>query len=153
MSLVLEEFYRHLSVVGVSSMTGDGIDEFFESVEEKQKEFVRDYQPELERRRAQREQDKRKGREQELGRLMKDMNVSGPGRKAQANAEEAETVSDAEDMENEEGMEAEDDDDEAQGETLEQRYRQAMKDSHGNEGGPSGDDFSFARYMRKANIG
>ena len=38
MSLVLEEFYKHLSVVGVSAMTGDGMDDFFKSVEEKKAE-------------------------------------------------------------------------------------------------------------------
>lgn len=156
MSLVLEEFYSHLSVVGVSSMTGDGIDEFFESVQTKKEEFIRDYQPELERRRAQREQDKTKRREKELGRLMKDMNVSGPGKKVTKKPqEEPETVSDAEDMDEEDenvDMDDEEDDD-PEGQSLEQRYQQAMRDSRGDEGGPSGEDFSFARYMHKANLG
>jgi len=39
MSLMLEEFYRHLSVVGVSSMTGKGIDDFFRAVSQKAEEF------------------------------------------------------------------------------------------------------------------
>lgn len=55
MSLMLEEFYRHLSVVGVSSMTGDGVDDFFKAVEEKRQEFERDYKPELERKKKERE--------------------------------------------------------------------------------------------------
>lgn len=162
MSLVLEEFYRHLSVVGVSAMTGEGVEEFFKSVQEKKEEFVRDYQPELERRREQREKDKVERREKELGRLMKDMNVSGPakgkGKKGPAK-EEPETVSDAEDMEEEEqeGMMLDDDDEDEDGEDtesgLEQRYQQALKDNRGGEGGPSGDDFSFARYMHRANLG
>src|SRR5690606_30300706 len=33
MSLMLDEFYKHLSMVGVSAMTGQGIDEFLEAVE------------------------------------------------------------------------------------------------------------------------
>ena len=52
---MLEEFYKHMSMVGVSSMTGDGIDEFFAAVEEKKKEFDRDYKPELEKRRKERQ--------------------------------------------------------------------------------------------------
>ena len=165
MSLVLEEFYRHLSVVGVSAMTGDGVEEFFKSVQDKKEEFIRDYQPELERRRKQREKDKAERREKELGRLLKDMNVSGSQKgkgKMGAMKDEPETVSDAEDMEEEEqeGMmldDDENDDDDYEGEDmesgLEQRYQQALKDNRGGEGGPSGDDFSFARYMHKANLG
>ena len=38
MSLVLEEFYNHLSVVGVSSMTGEGVDDFFDAVQKKKEE-------------------------------------------------------------------------------------------------------------------
>ena len=167
MSLVLEEFYRHLSVVGVSAMTGDGVEEFFKSVQDKKEEFIRDYQPELERRRKQREKDKAERRGKELGRLLKDMNVSGSQKgkeKKGATKDEPETVSDAEDMEEEEqeGMmldddEDDDDDDDDEDEDmesgLEQRYQQALKDNRGGEGGPSGDDFSFARYMHKANLG
>ncbi|OCK88462.1 uncharacterized protein K441DRAFT_588904 [Cenococcum geophilum 1.58] len=164
MSLVLEEFYRHLSVVGVSAMTGDGVEEFFKSVQDKKEEFIRDYQPELERRRKQREKGKAERREKELGRLLKDMNVSGSQKgkeKKGATKDEPETVSDAEEMEEEdqEGMvldddeDDDDDDDEDMESGLEQRYQQALKDNRGGEGGPSGDDFSFARYMHKANLG
>lgn len=164
MSLVLEEFYRHLSVVGVSAMTGDGVEEFFKSVQDKKEEFIRDYQPELERRRKQREKDKAERRGKELGRLLKDMNVSGSQKgkeKKGATKGEPETVSDAEDMEEEEqeGMMLDDDEDDDDDEDedmesgLEQRYQQALKDNRGGDGGPSGDDFSFARYMHKANLG
>ncbi|EGP91185.1 uncharacterized protein MYCGRDRAFT_98423 [Zymoseptoria tritici IPO323] len=74
MSLVLEEFYNQLSVVGVSSMTGDGVDDFFAAVEEKRVEFEKDYKPELIRRRAEAEEQKSQIREQEVNRMMKDMN-------------------------------------------------------------------------------
>ncbi|KAF2240522.1 hypothetical protein BU26DRAFT_207154 [Trematosphaeria pertusa] len=154
MSLVLEEFYKHLSVVGVSAMTGDGMDEFFKGVQEKKEEFERDYKPELERRRAEREKEKLAARQRELDKLMKDMNVGGAKKpKKGPKKEEPETVSDAEDMD-EEGMQVDDeyDSDEdyenADG-GLKQRYQQAMEDS----GAPSGDDFSFVRYMHKANLG
>lgn len=76
MSLVLEEFYRHLSVVGVSAVTGQGVEEFFVAVEGKRGEFERDYRPELERRRKEREEERVVRREGDLGRLMADMNVS-----------------------------------------------------------------------------
>nr|CAG8447022.1 7750_t:CDS:10 [Entrophospora candida] len=39
MCLVLEEFYKHLRVVGVSAMSGSGMDEFFEAVGEAVKEY------------------------------------------------------------------------------------------------------------------
>jgi GTPase SAR1 family protein len=155
MSLMLEEFYKHLSVVGVSAMTGDGVDQFFKSVQEKKEEFERDYKPELERRRAERENEKRASREKELAKLMKDMKV-GASNKKSARKEEPETVSDAEDGD-EGAMAVDDDSSDENGDEpnsgLESRYQQALRDSRGDEGGPSGDDFSFARYMHKSNIG
>ncbi|TKA62606.1 hypothetical protein B0A49_09177 [Cryomyces minteri] len=115
MSLVLEEFYCHLSVVGVSSMTGQGVDEFFAAVKEKAVEFERDYKPELERRRNAREKDKESQREKEVERLMNDMAVSRSGQtpasKRQPSGrwkDEPETVSEAEEAlsdEDEDGME------------------------------------------------
>lgn len=41
MSLVLDEFYKHLTAVGVSSMTGSGFDDFLKAVEEKRGEYAR----------------------------------------------------------------------------------------------------------------
>jgi GTPase SAR1 family protein len=159
MSLVLEEFYKHLSVVGVSAMTGDGMDSFFKSVQEKKEEFERDYKPELERRRAERDKEKIAARERELDKLMKDMKVGGTSKtsKSARRKEEPETVSEAEeDMDDEEAMALDDDSDEEVDDPdsgLETRYREALRDSRGDEGGSSGDDFSFARYMQQANLG
>jgi GPN-loop GTPase len=79
MSLVLEEFYAHLSMVGVSAMSGDGIKEFFEAVEEKRLEFERDYKPELERRRKEREEESAEKKKDDLTRFMRDMKMEGKG--------------------------------------------------------------------------
>ena len=79
MSLVLEEFYSHLSVVGVSSRVGTGVDDFFAAVKEKAEEFERDYQPELDRLRDQKEEEKMKKREKELEKMMKGMGVGEQG--------------------------------------------------------------------------
>uniref|UniRef100_A0A673BZV9 GPN-loop GTPase n=1 Tax=Sphaeramia orbicularis TaxID=375764 RepID=A0A673BZV9_9TELE len=53
MSLVLDEFYTSLRVVGVSAVTGSGLDELFVQVEDAAKEYDRDYRPEYERLRRQ----------------------------------------------------------------------------------------------------
>ena len=156
MSLMLEEFYRHLNVVGVSSMTGDGVDEFFEAVEEKRKEFERDYQPELERRRKEREQEKEKRREVELGNLLRDMNVSGQQRQQQprsSSKEEPETVSEAEEEEEDEDSEVENDTSGRRDDAgISQRYREALGQS-GSGGASESADNSFTRYLQASNIG
>lgn len=43
LALVLDEFYSDLKTVPVSSLTGDGIDEFLEAVKEANKEYVETY--------------------------------------------------------------------------------------------------------------
>jgi len=163
MSLVLEEFYKHLRVVGVSSMTGDGVEDFFDAVKEKKDEFNRDYKPELERRRKQRDDEKEGKREHELGKLLADLNMErkAPGKATpKPKTEEPETVSDMEDAEDsddeqnsedgalvdhdEDFIDADDDEDGG----LKQRYQQAVKDD-----GPTGEDFSFAKYIHSANVG
>ncbi|KAE8146062.1 hypothetical protein BDV25DRAFT_163237 [Aspergillus avenaceus] len=163
MSLMLEEFYRHLNVVGVSSMTGDGIEEFFQAVEEKRQEFERDYRPELERKKKEREEAQANQREVELGKLMKDMSVSESSRSKRAE-EEAETVSEAEEEAEEaaaakrrgdfEEPEEDDTDDEfdapaANSDGLSQRYKDALGDS---QAGHSDQDISFARYLHASNL-
>ena len=163
MSLVLEEFYKHLKVVGVSSMTGHGVPEFFAAVQEKKEEFERDYRPEMERRREQREADKVKNKEKELGRLLSDLNVgnsksssSGKGAR-RPRKHDPETVSDAENDsdEDESGGLVERDDEESDDDAdedsagLRNRYNQALQDSSG----PSGEDFSFAKYLHKSSMG
>ncbi|KDQ58136.1 hypothetical protein JAAARDRAFT_34954 [Jaapia argillacea MUCL 33604] len=75
MSLVLDEFYKHLKAVGVSSMTGDGIKEFFEAVDASREEYEKDYVPELTRARESREESLRLAKEDSMSRLMQDLAV------------------------------------------------------------------------------
>ena len=170
MSLMFEEFYRHLSVVGVSSMTGKGVDDFFNAVEEKAQEFERDYKPELDKRRKERQEEKASKREKELGRMMKDMNVSeskhasGDSHEAKAaRRHHVDTLSDLEDDNSSEPEaqmvetdEDEADTDGADDETytnngLAKRYEQAMAPT--TQGTPSTDaafdEQSFTRYVSK----
>ncbi|TFY77379.1 hypothetical protein EWM64_g6632 [Hericium alpestre] len=75
MSLVLDEFYKHLKAVGVSSMTGAGVKEFFDAVEASREEYEKEYLPELERARAKRDATLQKTKEESMSRLMKDLTV------------------------------------------------------------------------------
>ncbi|GAM86117.1 hypothetical protein ANO11243_041280 [Dothideomycetidae sp. 11243] len=144
MSLVLEEFYNNLSVVGVSSMTGDGIDDFFVAVDSKRTEFDAEYAPELQRRRAEREREKEGNRQKEVERLMKDMGVEERNSTTKPR-EEPETVSEAEDMSDDSDDAGADnsDDGHGAGSGLKQRYEQALKDSNDM----SAEDASFAKYI------
>ena len=170
MSLMLEEFYRHLSVVGVSSMTGKGVDEFFEAVARKAEEFERDYKPELERRRQQRQQEQEHKRQKDLGKMMKDMNVAESGSTPKepdigqpAQRQHIDTLSDLEDesdMEPEAQMvepdhDVPEDDDEDEDSKLSQRYKQALKDEGSSDAskGTISDDHSFTRYLRTSQMG
>lgn len=159
MSLVLDEFYSHLSVVGVSSMTGDGIEDFFKAVDTKIEEFERDYRPELEKRQADMVRAKEDRRQTELGRLMKDMNVGGTGKGKSDQIDQSGTLSDMEEEE-EDGDEDEkmvgdedEDDDDGEGNGLQDRYKRALSGGVGGVGGPSDKDLSFERYLRSTKIG
>lgn len=150
MSLVLEEFYNNLSVVGVSSMTGAGVEDFFAAVETKRAEFEAEYTPELQRRRAEREREKEGRREKEVERLMKDMGVDEKRSKAGKGKpkDEPETVSEAEDMSSDDEANADDSDEDAEAEPgLQQRYAQALEDSNALD-----QDTSFAKYVAAAGV-
>ncbi|KAH0835800.1 hypothetical protein J3R83DRAFT_9655 [Lanmaoa asiatica] len=75
MSLVLDEFYKHLKAVGVSSMTGDGMNAFFDAVEESRDTYEKEYLPELARARAAREKSLQDVKEASLSRFMSDLAV------------------------------------------------------------------------------
>lgn len=147
MSLMLEEFYSHLSMVAVSSMEGDGIDEFFDAVEQKRDEFNRDYKPELERRRQARQAESSAQKEKELARVMKDMNME-----SKLKATEPLDADDSEEDEDDAAGEQPDPDDYPDvdrddannDESLKQRYHNALR-----EQGVQVDDNdrSFARFI------
>lgn len=138
MSLMLEEFYSHLSMVAVSSMTGDGVDDFFAAVEEKRQEFEKDYKPELEKRRREREQESAGQKANDLTRIMKDMNVD-PSRSTKQMPQTRRTPADdssgddddddgddddKNDPDNYPDAEREDDDEQS----LRRRYRNALRE-------------------------
>ncbi|KAF9039156.1 hypothetical protein BJ165DRAFT_1496469 [Panaeolus papilionaceus] len=75
MSLVLDEFYKGLTAVGVSSVTGDGFKDFLEAVENSRKEYETQYLPDLERARQQREETLRRSKDDSMNRLMKDLAI------------------------------------------------------------------------------
>lgn len=163
MSLMLEEFYRHLSVVGVSSMTGHGVNEFFEAVREKAGEFERDYRPELLRRQEERRKGKEDKREKELGKMMKDMNVTTSTTKDKQ-VRKKDMIDTLSDMESDDGMETPDwdndksaEEDESATESasngLTSRYKEALADEGHSRAGQSNEDHSFARYLRASSMG
>lgn len=76
MSLVLDEFYNHLKVVGVSAVTGAGVDDFFQAVSEAADEYEVEYKPEIERMIREKMAKEEKNREKQLNKLMKDMKMS-----------------------------------------------------------------------------
>ncbi|OJA16647.1 hypothetical protein AZE42_04042 [Rhizopogon vesiculosus] len=102
MSLVLDEFYKHLKAVGVSSMTGNGIKEFFEAVEESRETYISEYLPELERARAARDQSLQDAKEDSMNRLMKDLAVDRA--RNPDTAKEDRWASDEEDEDADEGL-------------------------------------------------
>uniref|UniRef100_UPI0037E94DE0 GPN-loop GTPase 1 n=1 Tax=Semicossyphus pulcher TaxID=241346 RepID=UPI0037E94DE0 len=73
MSLVLDEFYTNLRVVGVSAVTGSGLDELFVQVEDAAQEYEREYRPEYERLRKQLAEAQSKKQQEQMERLRKDL--------------------------------------------------------------------------------
>ena len=148
MSLVLEEFYSHLSVVAVSSRLGTGVDEFFQAVEEKKQEFMQDYLPELQRRRQEREDMKKKSRDKELGKMMQGMSVdndSGSGsRPVEKNIADGDDDDDDVDVPSDDDEDDDDEDAEMSREGLQERYQSAAGDNDDSIMA----DASFAKYLR-----
>ncbi|XP_064911397.1 GPN-loop GTPase 1 isoform X2 [Columba livia] len=73
MSLVLDEFYSSLKVVGVSAVLGTGLDDFFVQLSKAADEYEREYRPEYERLRKTLEKAQNKQKREQLEHLWKDM--------------------------------------------------------------------------------
>lgn len=154
MSLMLEEFYNHLDIVGVSAMTGEGVDEFWKAVEKKKVEYETDYKPEMEKLREQREKEKLEKKQKELDRLMKDLEVD-EGKAKRGNGkgwEKPAVLSDFESDEEDEPMygDASDEDevDNDPDDKLQQRYERAMA---AGERDDEKEAKSVADYIRRTN--
>ncbi|KAI4864167.1 hypothetical protein F4820DRAFT_424398 [Hypoxylon rubiginosum] len=145
MSMMLEEFYAHLSVVGVSSMTGAGIDDFFAAVKDKADEFKRDYRPELERKRNEREEMKRKTREKELDKMMKGMSMGSTSTTADRMRKMEDDLEDLDpdDLDDENDDDEDGDDEEDDREGLQARYEAATS----AKADSTMDDAGFAKYL------
>ncbi|KAF5319358.1 hypothetical protein D9619_008677 [Psilocybe cf. subviscida] len=79
MSLVLDEFYKNLKAVGVSSATGDGFKEFLEAVEGSREEYEKEYLPDLMKAREQREKTLKRAQDEakadSMTRVMRDLEI------------------------------------------------------------------------------
>ncbi|XP_077008589.1 GPN-loop GTPase 1 isoform X4 [Tamandua tetradactyla] len=73
MSLVLDEFYSSLRVVGVSAVLGTGLDELFVQVTSAAEEYDREYRPEYERLKKSLASAQSQQQKEQLERLQKDM--------------------------------------------------------------------------------
>ncbi|KAF6103535.1 GPN-loop GTPase 1 [Phyllostomus discolor] len=73
MSLVLDEFYSSLRVVGVSAVLGTGLDELFAQVTSAAEEYEREYRPEYERLKKSLAGAQSQQQKEQLERLRKDM--------------------------------------------------------------------------------
>ncbi|KAI5960801.1 uncharacterized protein KGF55_004371 [Candida pseudojiufengensis] len=83
MSLMLEEFYQNLDVVGVSSYTGQGFEEFLNAVDNKVDEYNEYYKTERDRILKKKEEDEKKRQTKNLSKLMKDMDMNSKKKTAQ----------------------------------------------------------------------
>lgn len=99
MSLMLEEFYSQLDMVGVSSFTGEGFDEFLDIVNNgKIQEYDEYYKAERERVLKLKEEKEKQRKEKSLDGLMKDLGISDKGDKKKEN-DSADVLSDVEEGE------------------------------------------------------
>ncbi|XP_078005915.1 GPN-loop GTPase 1 isoform X2 [Phascolarctos cinereus] len=73
MSLVLDEFYSSLRVVGVSAVLGTGLEELFVQVTSATEEYEREYRPEYERLKKTLAHAQSQQQKEQLDRLRKDM--------------------------------------------------------------------------------
>ncbi|CAM6126451.1 unnamed protein product [Calypogeia fissa] len=74
--VVLDEFYQNLSNVGLSAITGAGMDEFFADVDGCAIEYMDNYRVELEEKRKEKEKKEEERNAAEKAKLMRDLEAS-----------------------------------------------------------------------------
>ncbi|KAF5179839.1 Gpn-loop gtpase [Thalictrum thalictroides] len=76
LSLVLDEFYKNLRSVGVSAVSGAGMDAFFKAIEASSNEYMDTYKADLDKRRAEKERLEEERKRENMDKLRKDMENS-----------------------------------------------------------------------------
>ncbi|KAH9318575.1 hypothetical protein KI387_020344 [Taxus chinensis] len=99
--LVLDEFYQNLRSVGVSAVTGAGMEDFFAAVESSADEYMETYRVDLEKRRAEKERLEEERKKASMERLKKDLEESKGARVVLSSAPQEEDEIEDEDEEEE----------------------------------------------------
>jgi len=73
MSLMISEFYKHFKCVGVSSITGAGMDELFEALSEAALDYETGYKVEYEERKKEKEQNEQNRQQDQIDKFTLDM--------------------------------------------------------------------------------
>nr|GMD10791.1 GPN-loop GTPase 1 [Ipomoea batatas] len=76
LSLSLEEFYKNLRSVGVSAVSGAGMDAFFKAIDASAEEYMETYKTELDKRMAEKQRMEEDRRRENMEKLRKDMEKS-----------------------------------------------------------------------------